>query len=337
MPLDSDRTIDQAEFEALWDEADASDEAVWQEDAIECREAVPKKLGEGEVRTIKLQPGLEICIETVRYRRSLYLDYHEVNERKLSSIYYMAGECRHITPGIKRESDRKEAGESCLGYFRDNQMIEYVPAEQTIKTLAIDITLQRLRSFGFEDESISPPLQPLLHQDKTPESFHQSLNDISPIEQQILQQILACPYRGSIRRMYLESKAIELLALQFHQLNEGQRANSAVPRLSASDVERVQRARDILQQSFEDPPSLLVLAKRVELNDFKLKQGFRHLFGTTVFGYVQTCRMKQAQLLLRDSALSVAAIAARVGYASQSQFCHAFKRHLGMTPSQYRR
>nr|WP_235926987.1 helix-turn-helix transcriptional regulator [Gloeocapsopsis dulcis] len=85
------------------------------------------------------------------------------------------------------------------------------------------------------------------------------------------------------------------------------------------------------------PPALLDLAKLVGLNDFKLKQGFRHLFGTTVFGYLQTCRMEQAQQLLSDRSLSIAEIAQRVGYASASQFCHAFKRYAGMKPSDYRR
>lgn len=337
MPLDSNRTIDQAEFDALWDEADASGEAVWQEDAIECREAVPKKLGKGEVRTIALQPGLEVCITTVRYRRSLRLDCHVNNERTLMSSYYLAGERRYINPGIQIEEDRQEnAGESCLCYLRDARMIRYLPAEQMLQNVLISVSFEKLRTFELESKSPVPLLRQLI-QEETKDSFHQSLNNITPVTQQILRQIIDCPYRGVIKRMYLESKAIELLAMQFQQLSEGQKANSAVPKLSASDVERLQRARDILQRSFADPPSLLALAKRVELNDFKLKQGFRHLFGTTVFGYVQVCRMKQAQLLLEDSELSIADVAARVGYGGTSQFCNAFKRHVGMPPSRYRR
>ena len=202
MPLDSNRAIDQAEYDALWDEADAGGGNVRYVDEIERRETIPKQLGQGETRIIELQPGLEIYIETIWHRRSLRLDYHMANERMLSSVYYLAGECRHINPSIRMESDRREkAGESCLGYFRDNRMIEYVPAEKTIQKLAIDITLQRLRSFGFEDEPVSALLKPLLHPNQAPESFHQSLNSVSPVAQQILQQILACPYRGSIKRM----------------------------------------------------------------------------------------------------------------------------------------
>ena len=92
-----------------------------------------------------------------------------------------------------------------------------------------------------------------------------------------------------------------------------------------------------MQRSFAEPPSLLALARQVGLNDCKLKQGFRHLFGTTVFGYVHRCRMEAAKALLGDRDLNIAIVANRVGYASPSRFCHAFKRYTGLTPSDYRR
>jgi len=82
----------------------------------------------------------------------------------------------------------------------------------------------------------------------------------------------------------------------------------------------------------QNPPSLMDLARQVGINDYKLKSGFRQIFGTTVFGYLQTCRMERAKQLLAEQQLSIAAIAHVVGYASQSRFCHAFKQRYGMTP-----
>ncbi|GAB4304343.1 MAG: hypothetical protein Kow0091_06020 [Geminocystis sp.] len=81
----------------------------------------------------------------------------------------------------------------------------------------------------------------------------------------------------------------------------------------------------------------MALAREVKLNDCKLKQGFRYLFGTTVFGYVHYCRMQEAMKLLSQEDLTITHIAQKVGYASPSRFCHAFKRHQGITPSTYRR
>ncbi|MEH2180207.1 AraC family transcriptional regulator [Nostoc sp.] len=87
---------------------------------------------------------------------------------------------------------------------------------------------------------------------------------------------------------------------QFHQLFGKQKLSSSNLSFRPRDAEKLHLAKAILERSLEHPPSLLELAKLVGLNDFKLKQGFRHLFGTTVFGYLRTCRMQQAQQLLRD-------------------------------------
>ncbi|MEO0377755.1 MAG: helix-turn-helix transcriptional regulator, partial [Cyanobacteria bacterium P01_A01_bin.17] len=69
--------------------------------------------------------------------------------------------------------------------------------------------------------------------------------------------------------------------------------------------------------------------------DRKLNQGFRQLFGTTVFGYLQRHRMQQAQSLLHDSDLSIAKVAATVGYRSPEAFSTAFRRQFAVSPKAY--
>ncbi|MEH2290578.1 AraC family transcriptional regulator [Nostoc sp.] len=68
-------------------------------------------------------------------------------------------------------------------------------------------------------------------------------------------------------------------------------------------------AKAILNQRLPHPPSLINLAKEIGLNDFKLKRGFREVFGTTVLEYVQSLRLEQAQRLLPRTNLTVAEIA----------------------------
>jgi AraC-like DNA-binding protein len=59
--------------------------------------------------------------------------------------------------------------------------------------------------------------------------------------------------------------------------------------------------------------------------------------GTTPHRYVLRARIERAQELLRMTGLSVAEIAAAVGFAGQSHFCTAFSRETGVTPTRYRR
>lgn len=127
------------------------------------------------------------------------------------------------------------------------------------------------------------------------------------------EQVLACPFTGPTRRVYLEAKALELTALLMAWL-QGDRAIRQ-PALSPSDVERIYAARDLLLTRIDDPPSLAELARLVCLNEFKLKRGFHQVFGKTAFGCLHQARMAWAhELLCADH--SVTRAAAEVGYTA---------------------
>jgi AraC-like DNA-binding protein len=67
-----------------------------------------------------------------------------------------------------------------------------------------------------------------------------------------------------------------------------------------------------------------------------LDQRFREILGLSPIRYLAEWRMHVATELLASSALSVAQIARRVGYASQEAFSRAFKRRMGAAPTAWR-
>jgi AraC family transcriptional regulator, transcriptional activator of the genes for pyochelin and ferripyochelin receptors len=169
-----------------------------------------------------------------------------------------------------------------------------------------------------------------------PDLWHQSLGAIAPNIQFVLQQILNCPYTGSIQQVYLEGKALELIALQTAQWIESSPSRATQP-LKPSDIDRIYQARDLVTQRMDDPPSLLDLARAVGLNDCTLKRGFRQVFGTTVFGYLRQQRLIKAQQLLQDTEMSVAEVTCQVGYSHAGHFAAAFKREFGVSPKVFQR
>ncbi len=149
--------------------------------------------------------------------------------------------------------------------------------------------------------------------------------------QTAIRQVLQCPYQGLTQTLYLEAKSLELIALFLDAIDDG---TPAKPILHRDDLERIHHARQILHSDLQSPPSLVDLARQVGLNDRKLKEGFRQVFETTVFGYLTQQRMEKAcQLLVQQR--SVAAVAAAVGYASPTAFSGAFRRSFGVTPKAY--
>lgn len=148
----------------------------------------------------------------------------------------------------------------------------------------------------------------------------------------VLEQVLNCFYSGNLKRIYLEGKAIELIALRLgFLLNEtGKGYHSVV--LSNTDVEKLHYIETIIKSRIADPPTIIELSGLVGLSITKLKCGFKSLFGVSVGSYIRDLRMEQARDLLENGNLNVSEAAYAVGYKSLSHFSLAFKARYGYSP-----
>ncbi|WP_319416626.1 helix-turn-helix domain-containing protein [Marispirochaeta aestuarii] len=145
-------------------------------------------------------------------------------------------------------------------------------------------------------------------------------------------QLLHCPLCGSLLRLYMEAKLMEIFSLRVYELLQPERTKALQLKISASDRRHLEEAMEILVREAFDPPCIRELAGRVGLNTTKLKQGFRIQYGTTIFSYVRQLRMERARELLLDRALTVGEVALAVGYSSFSSFSKAFYRYHGFLP-----
>jgi AraC family transcriptional regulator, transcriptional activator of the genes for pyochelin and ferripyochelin receptors len=288
--------------------------------------------------TVSFRP--ELCLELFDeyYYSDVSHQTNHTNYKVLVSKFYLDGYHRVLTPNVPEvpEDYIEQAGYNYLFFLPDIQEVEQFFANQRLHLIRLEVDPRLLITFDAENSHLPLPLE-RLRQGNEGDRFHQSLGRITPAMQTALQHILQCPYQGATKRLYLESKVLELLALQIHQWTEHTLSSNEASRpLRPDDIERLYHAKDILLQNADSPPSLMDLARQAGLNDYKLKRGFRQVFGTTVFGYLQIHRMDQAKQLLADSSLSVAGVAQRVGYTSQSRFCDAFKRQFNLSPRAYR-
>jgi len=146
--------------------------------------------------------------------------------------------------------------------------------------------------------------------------------------------ILATELRGALRRYYVEARALELLVLSLQSCIEAE-ANIDNPErgLSQREIERMHKARMLLEEQFVSPPTIGELARYIGLNEAKLMHDFKQLFGQTIFDFTQNLRMDQAKHLLEKTERSITEIAFDVGYEYASNFTTAFKRRFGITPS----
>lgn len=111
-------------------------------------------------------------------------------------------------------------------------------------------------------------------------------------------------------------------------------------RLAGYPPEQVQAARaahDYVMAHLDERVTIDELAKRFLVNPTTLKAVFKAIYGTSLATHMNEHRMERAAELLLSTGLTVGEIAREVGYDSQSKFSAAFKEHLGMVPTVFRK
>ena len=142
-------------------------------------------------------------------------------------------------------------------------------------------------------------------------------------------------YNNASLRLYTEAKILELLSLQIAQIEEDSRG-TALSGLSQSDIRKLNTAREFILTDLSSTPSLEDISLAAGINLYKLKTGFKALFGQSVFNYLREERLILGYKEATKRSLSLTEIAYLTGFASISHFSDAFKKRYGIAPSQLR-
>ncbi len=95
-------------------------------------------------------------------------------------------------------------------------------------------------------------------------------------------------------------------------------------------------ATSIVEQEYSSDLSLDDIARRVASSRRQLQRAYAEVGDTTFRDHLTRVRMRRAAELLTTRGLTVREVAHRVGYRQPAQFAKAFRRHLGVAPSDYR-
>jgi two-component system response regulator YesN len=98
----------------------------------------------------------------------------------------------------------------------------------------------------------------------------------------------------------------------------------------------INEIRLFIDQHISNDVSLQSIADHVYLHPVYVSKIYKLETGDNLSNYIQRIRMDKAEHLLKNSQEKIYEIAARLGYQRPHSFNHAFKKHIGMTPQEYR-
>lgn len=218
---------------------------------------------------------------------------------------------------------------SLLLYNPQQELPIHIELEANAKLLTLLITIEKFHTF-FSNEA---GLIPFLNEENKNKKFYKD-KDLNTDEIIVLNQIFNFSLHASLEKLYIKGKVLELISLYFHKPDE--KGVETCPFLEDGDnVEKIQKAKNILISKMAEPLSLSELANVSNLSLQNLKDGFKQVYGETVFAYLLNYKMEFARKLLASKKYNVAEISFEIGYSTPSHFIAAFKKKYGTTPKKY--
>lgn len=195
--------------------------------------------------------------------------------------------------------------------------------------VSVVMTIRKFHSL-FSKEADYIPFLSTQNKDKK----YYTQEGVSPAIAVILSQMMNYNLHPSIKELYIKGKVYELISLYFNKSTDAD--IEQCPFLVDEDnVQRIRRAKEIMISRIAEPPTLAELSDEIGLSLKKLKEGFKQIYGDSVFSFLFDYKMEYARKMLETGKYNVNEVGLKVGYSTASHFIAAFKKKYGTTPKKY--
>lgn len=142
------------------------------------------------------------------------------------------------------------------------------------------------------------------------------------------------PKKDPMRNLIIHQKFIEFLILLF--LN--QNSNIYTNETDLTELEqKIYSVAGYIHAHYPEDLSLDFLAKHFSISASYLSHIFKQVTGFSVTDYIQMTRIRNVQALLINTNIPITEVAEPCGFNCFSQFNRVFRKHIGMSPSKYRK
>lgn len=195
--------------------------------------------------------------------------------------------------------------------------------------VSIVMTIRKFHSLFSKEANYIPFLSA-----ENKEKKYYAQEGVSPAIAVVLSQIMNYNLHPSVKSLYIRGKVYELISLYFNKSVDPD-AEQCPFLVDEDNVRRIRRAKEIMISRMIEPPTLVELAEEIGLSLKKLKEGFKQIYGDSVFSFLFDYKMEYARRLLETGQHNVNEIGLKVGYSTSSHFIAAFKKKYGTTPKKY--
>lgn len=152
----------------------------------------------------------------------------------------------------------------------------------------------------------------------------------NPAIYSLAQELYKSQFNDTLEGLQVQSKALDIIRLELLRFSLPEIKQKIM--LTPHDTQALQKAKILLENEYKNPPSIEELSKKIRLNEFKLKNGFKSLFGIAPYTFSLKIRMQKAQELLQTGEYNVSEVAKEVGFPYVQNFTKSFIKEFGLRP-----
>ena len=141
--------------------------------------------------------------------------------------------------------------------------------------------------------------------------------------------------QNHIKSSYIRIKILELLLILSETDFDADKKKCVY--FSKEQRDCVLKIHDFVVEHITEHYTIEELAEQFKISPTAMKNCFRGIYGVPIYTYCRTYRLQIAEKLLREGQLSVAEIAAKIGYINPNKFTSAFRTEYKMTPTEYKK
>ncbi|PIB28815.1 AraC family transcriptional regulator [Maribacter sp. 4U21] len=195
--------------------------------------------------------------------------------------------------------------------------------------VSVVMTIRKFHSLFSDEASYIPFLNT-----ESSEKKYYAQEAVSPAIAVVLSQMINYNLHPTIKKLFIKGKVYELISLYFNKSTDAD-VEQCPFLVDEDNVKRIRRAKELIIANMAEPPSLPELSKEIGLSLKRLKEGFKQIYGDSVYSFLFDYKMEYARRLLESGQYNVNEIGLKIGYSTSSHFIAAFKKKYGTTPKKY--
>jgi len=286
-----------------------------------------KNVGESTLDEITLEKGFYVLHFQNESNEILNFE-REINSTFIQMHFCLRGNSKFLFNNGSYSFDVLD-NRSILLYNPQRTLPINLEIQPKTTLLSILISIEKFHSLFSKESGYIP----FLSNENSNKKYYDDA-EIKPTVAIVLQQIINSNINSSIRELYVKGKVYELLSLHF-QKDESAEGEYCPFLVDEQNVLKIRKAKEIIISRMAEPPSLQELANEIGLNIKKLKEGFKQIYGDTVYSFLFDYKMEHSRRLLETNQYNVNEVGLQVGYSTSSHFIAAFKKKFGTTPKKY--